>query len=150
VIVLKGHYSQEEVVAFYRLADVMVINSLHDGMNLVAKEYVASRPDGEGALLLSPFTGAARELTWAYSVNPYNPEEIADAIFQALEDPPRAQGGTSGRHALLGPGTQHLSMVGAFSPGPGSPSQGRLTDRRLPVRIQGARFYPAPKIGITF
>jgi len=88
VIVLKGHYSQEEVVAFYRLADVMVVNSLHDGMNLVAKEYVASRVDGAGALLLSPFTGASRELTGVYTVNPYNPEEIADAIYQALEDPP--------------------------------------------------------------
>jgi len=57
VVVLKGNYSQEEVVAFYRLADLVVINSLHDGMNLVAKEYLASRVDGEGALLLSPFTG---------------------------------------------------------------------------------------------
>ncbi|MBM4284917.1 MAG: trehalose-6-phosphate synthase [Deltaproteobacteria bacterium] len=87
VLVFKGHYSQEEVVAFYRLADVIVVNSLHDGMNLVAKEYVASRWDLNGALLLSPFTGAARELTGAYTVNPYNPEEIADTIFQALEDP---------------------------------------------------------------
>ncbi len=87
VLMLKGHYSQEEVVAFYRLADVMVVNSLHDGMNLVAKEYVASRVDGDGALLLSPFTGAARELTGAYTVNPYNPEAIADALFQALEEP---------------------------------------------------------------
>jgi trehalose 6-phosphate synthase len=87
VVVLKDHYSQEEVVAFYCLADLMVINALHDGMNLVAKEYVASRVDGDGALLLSPFTGASRELTGAYMINPYNPEEIADAIFQALEDP---------------------------------------------------------------
>ncbi len=91
VILLKGHFSQEEVVAFYRLADVMVINALHDGMNLVAKEYVASRVDGVGALLLSPFTGAARELSGAYTINPYNPEEIADAIFQALEDPEEAK-----------------------------------------------------------
>ena len=56
-------------------------------MNLVAKEYVASRVEGEGALLLSPFTGASRELTGAYTINPYNPEETADTIFQALEDP---------------------------------------------------------------
>lgn len=91
VIVLKGTYSQEELVAFYRLADVMLVNPLHDGMNLVAKEYVASRVDDNGALLLSPFTGAARELTAAYTVNPYNPEEIADTIFRALEDPPAAR-----------------------------------------------------------
>ena len=88
VIVLKGHYSQEEVVAFYRLADVIVISALHDGMNLVAKEYVASQVNDEGALLLSPFTGAAQELTWAYRINPYDPEETANVIFQALEDPP--------------------------------------------------------------
>ena len=88
VIVLKGHYSQEEIVALYRLADVMVISALHDGMNLVAKEYVASQVNDEGALLLSPFTGAAHELTGAYSINPYNPEETADVIFQALEGPP--------------------------------------------------------------
>lgn len=91
VIVLKGNYSQEDVVAFYRLADVMLVNSLHDGMNLVAKEFVASRGDGESALLLSPFTGAARELAGAYTVNPFSPEETADAIFQALEDPPEAK-----------------------------------------------------------
>ena len=66
----------------------MVISALHDGMNLVAKEYVASQVNDEGALLLSPFTGAAQELTGAYSINPYNPEETADVIFQALEDPP--------------------------------------------------------------
>jgi trehalose 6-phosphate synthase len=63
----------------------MVVSSLHDGMNLVAKEYVASRVDGQGALILSPFTGAARELTAAYTVNPFNPENIADALFEALE-----------------------------------------------------------------
>ncbi|MCE5243023.1 MAG: trehalose-6-phosphate synthase [Syntrophobacteraceae bacterium] len=91
VIVLKENYSQEDVVAFYRLADVMVVNSLHDGMNLVAKEFVASREDGQSALLLSPFTGAARELAGAYTVNPFNPEETADTIFQALEDSPEAK-----------------------------------------------------------
>jgi trehalose 6-phosphate synthase len=88
LVLFKTHLSQEEIVPFYRLADIMVVSSLHDGLNLVAKEYVASRVDGDGALLLSPFTGAARELTWAYTINPYNPEEIADAIFKALEDPP--------------------------------------------------------------
>jgi trehalose 6-phosphate synthase len=88
VIVVKAHLSQEEIVPYYCLADVMVVSSLHDGMNLVAKEYVASRVNGDGALLLSPFTGAATELGWAYSINPFNPEEIADNIYKALEDPP--------------------------------------------------------------
>jgi trehalose 6-phosphate synthase len=87
VIVLKGHLDQEEIVPYYRLADVMVVSSLHDGMNLVAKEYVASRVDGGGALILSPFTGASRELTSAYTVNPYNPEDLADVLFRTLEAP---------------------------------------------------------------
>jgi trehalose 6-phosphate synthase len=67
----------------------MVVSSLHDGMNLVAKEYVASRVDNDGALVLSSFTGAGRELSCAYAINPYHPEDIADAIFQALETSPR-------------------------------------------------------------
>ncbi len=87
LIVLKGHLSQEDIVPFYRLADVMVVSSLHDGMNLVAKEYVASQLDHQGALLLSSFTGAARELSQAYTINPFNPAAIADAIHQALTDP---------------------------------------------------------------
>lgn len=85
LLVLRGHLSHEEIVPYYRLADVMVVSSLHDGMNLVAKEYVASRVDGGGALILSPFAGASRELTTAYTVNPYNPEDLADVLFQTLE-----------------------------------------------------------------
>jgi trehalose 6-phosphate synthase len=88
VIVLKAHLSQEKISPFYSLADVMVVSSLHDGMNLVAKEYVASRVNNDGALLLSPFAGAARELGSAYSINPFNSEEIADNIYKALEEPP--------------------------------------------------------------
>jgi trehalose-6-phosphate synthase len=87
VIVSKGHLSQEEIVPYYRLADVMVVTSLHDGMNLVAKEYVATQVDGRGALILSPFTGASRELTAAYTVNPFNPEDLADVLFKTLESP---------------------------------------------------------------
>ena len=85
LLVLRGHLSQEEIVPYYRLADVMVVSSLHDGMNLVAKEYVASQVDDRGALILSPFAGASRELTAAYTVNPYNPEDLADVLFQTLE-----------------------------------------------------------------
>ncbi len=70
---------------FYRLADAMVVSSLHDGMNLVAKEFVASRVEGRGALILSPFTGASRELTAAYTINPFNPEDLADVLFKTLE-----------------------------------------------------------------
>ena len=85
LLVIRGHLSQEEIVPYYRLADVMVVSSLHDGMNLVAKEFVASRVDDGGALILSPFAGASRELTAAYTVNPYNPEDLADVLFQTLE-----------------------------------------------------------------
>jgi trehalose 6-phosphate synthase len=85
LIMRKVHLSQEDIVPFYRLADIMLVSSLHDGMNLVAKEFVASRVDHRGSLILSPFTGSSRELTGAIHINPYNPEEIADAIFEALE-----------------------------------------------------------------
>ena len=88
VIVVKAHLSQEEIVPYYCLADVMVVSSLHDGMNLVAKEYVASRVNGDGALLLSPFTGAAQNWAGHIASTPFNPEEIADNIYKALEDPP--------------------------------------------------------------
>jgi alpha,alpha-trehalose-phosphate synthase [UDP-forming] len=79
------HHSHAELERYYRAADVCLVTSLHDGMNLVAKEYIASRYDNEGTLILSPFTGAARELPDALIVNPYDTEKLADAIFQALE-----------------------------------------------------------------
>ena len=62
----------------------MPVTSLHDGMNLVAKEFVASRDDNRGALILSTFTGAARELGDALLVNPYDMDQVANAIHQAL------------------------------------------------------------------
>jgi trehalose 6-phosphate synthase len=77
-----------ELVPYYRLADLCAVTSLHDGMNLVAKEYVAACIDGEGALVLSPFTGAARELARAYLASPFDREAMAEAYHQALvEDP---------------------------------------------------------------
>ncbi len=74
----------EEILAFYQLADVCVVTALHDGMNLVAKEYVAARPDGDGVLVLSRFTGSARELEQSLRVNPYATDEVAGALHQAL------------------------------------------------------------------
>ena len=74
----------EDILAFYQLADVCVVTALHDGMNLVAKEYVAARPDGDGVLVLSRFTGSARELEQSLSVNPYAADEVAAAMHQAL------------------------------------------------------------------
>lgn len=88
-IVLRAwHHNHAEVERFYRAADVCLVTSLHDGMNLVAKEFLVSRHDEDGALVLSPFTGAARELTDAIIVNPYDIESVADAIFHALEMDP--------------------------------------------------------------
>lgn len=87
VIHLKKHFSSEEIMPYYALADLCIVSSLHDGMNLVAKEYIASKSDLKGALILSCFTGAARELTDAIQINPYSTEKFADAIRFAIEMP---------------------------------------------------------------
>lgn len=87
IIYLKKHFSQDDIQPYYRLGDICIVSSLHDGMNLVAKEYVAEKDDLSGALILSQFTGAARELTDAILVNPYSIEEFADSIKLAIEMP---------------------------------------------------------------
>jgi trehalose-6-phosphate synthase len=75
------------LTALRRLAHFCVVSSLHDGMNLVAKEYVSARTDGDGVLILSRFTGAAEELTDALLINPYVADEFAGAIKEAIEMP---------------------------------------------------------------
>jgi len=84
IIFLKRHYQREEIQRYYRAADVCLVTSLHDGMNLVAKEFLAARADEDGVLILSRFTGAARELRDALLVNPYDIDGTADAIRHAL------------------------------------------------------------------
>ena len=84
VVLFNRHYEPPEVFRLYRAADVCYVSSLHDGMNLVAKEFIASRDDERGVLLLSRFTGAARELTEALVVNPYDLEGVADTLRTAL------------------------------------------------------------------
>lgn len=84
VVFLKAHHNHEEINKFYIASDVCMVTSLHDGMNLVAKEFIASREDDDGVLILSQFTGAAGELQDALIINPYSTEEMADAIFTAL------------------------------------------------------------------
>ncbi|MDT3331113.1 MULTISPECIES: alpha,alpha-trehalose-phosphate synthase (UDP-forming) [Microbacterium] len=84
---LHHSYPREEMVALFLAADVMLVTALRDGMNLVAKEYVASRVDGGGALVLSEFTGAADELTQAIKVNPHDITGLKDAIMQAIDMP---------------------------------------------------------------
>jgi trehalose-6-phosphate synthase len=72
------------VFELFRAADLCIVSSLHDGMNLVAKEFVASRDDTEGVLILSSFTGASRELSEAIIVNPYDNHAVGGAIHRAL------------------------------------------------------------------
>jgi alpha,alpha-trehalose-phosphate synthase [UDP-forming] len=81
------HLPQPDLMALHRLAAFCLVSSLHDGMNLVAKEFVASRADEDGCLILSEFTGAARELTEAIPVNPFSADEMAEAIDRALTMP---------------------------------------------------------------
>lgn len=85
VIFSRRHFSREEILAFYKIADICLISPLHDGMNLVAKEYIAARNDLNGALILSQFTGAARELKDVIQVNPYDPDNFADKIKSTIE-----------------------------------------------------------------
>jgi alpha,alpha-trehalose-phosphate synthase [UDP-forming] len=87
IILTKGHRNEVEMIALYKMADVALVSSLHDGMNLIAKEFVAARTDGGGVLVLSKFTGAARELEQATLINPYDTEDFADALKKALEMP---------------------------------------------------------------
>jgi trehalose 6-phosphate synthase len=95
VILIARQCSHEEVARYYRAADVCVVTALHDGMNLVAKEYLASRRDDSGVLILSRFAGAAQELRDALIVNPYDVEQVGEAIRTALE---------------MSPGESHLRM----------------------------------------
>jgi trehalose 6-phosphate synthase len=88
---LHTSYTREEMAAFYRAADIMVVTPLRDGMNLVAKEYVACRQADDGALVLSEFTGAARELRQAYLVNPHDINGLKDRLVEAMEDSPQAK-----------------------------------------------------------
>ncbi len=91
VYLLKEHHGSIDMIALHRLADFFMVNSLHDGMNLVAKEFLASRSDERGVLILSVFTGASRELNHAIGVNPYAIEEVSKAIESALLMSPRRQ-----------------------------------------------------------
>ena len=88
IVFVKRHHTHSEIEQYYRAADLCLVTSLHDGMNLVAKEFVAARQDEEGVLILSPFTGASRELRDALVVNPYDVEQLAEAIRFALEMDP--------------------------------------------------------------
>jgi trehalose 6-phosphate synthase len=85
ILFLKKHHSHEEILPFYKAANLCMVTSLHDGMNLVAKEFIAARNDNDGVLILSRFAGASQELHGALIINPYDIEQTADAIKTALE-----------------------------------------------------------------
>jgi trehalose-6-phosphate synthase len=87
IVLFSRHHSHREIEPYYKAADFCLVTSLHDGMNLVAKEFVASREDEDGVLILSQFTGASRELRDALLVNPYDVAQMAEMIRRALEMP---------------------------------------------------------------
>lgn len=91
ILLLRTHHEPPEVFRFFRAADLCYVSSLHDGMNLVAKEFIAARTDLRGVLVLSEFTGAARELTEALIVNPYDLEASSEALATALAMPVEEQ-----------------------------------------------------------
>jgi trehalose 6-phosphate synthase len=86
-----GSLPPEKLISHYLAGDVMVVTSLRDGMNLVAKEFIASRTEDDGVLILSEFAGAARELREAMIVNPYDPDGLAQAMEDAVRMPITAQ-----------------------------------------------------------
>lgn len=87
IILLVRHHEPHEVMEYFRGADVCMVTSLHDGMNLVAKEFISARDDETGVLILSQFTGAAKELPEALVVNPYNIDQCANSLALALHMP---------------------------------------------------------------
>ncbi len=91
IVFLNEHYEAAQLYSLYRIAAACVVSSLHDGMNLVAKEFVAARADLRGVLVLSRFTGAAEELNDALLINPYAVDEFAEVLRQALGMPEEEQ-----------------------------------------------------------
>jgi trehalose 6-phosphate synthase len=87
IILRIEHYDGEQLIHCYRSSDICLVTSLHDGMNLVAKEFIAARDDELGVLILSQFTGAARELHEALIINPYHIEQGAQALYRAITMP---------------------------------------------------------------
>jgi trehalose 6-phosphate synthase len=88
IVFIPRHHSHQQILPYYRAADLCLVTSLHDGMNLVAKEFVATRTDEQGVLILSRFAGASHELGDALIINPYDTQGLADTIFRAVEMPP--------------------------------------------------------------
>ena len=145
IVLLKGHHDHRDVWPFYRWADFVMVTSLHDGMNLVAKEFVSVRDDGDGVLILSRFTGAARELRDALLVNPYDVDEMAEAIRTAIEMPPGERRSRMARHAPDRARAQHLPLGRVAPAGELARLPGQIRSRRLPTAGPGPRPGAAPR-----
>ena len=130
---LHSSYPREEMAALYRAADVMVVTPYRDGMNLVAKEYVACRYDEDGALVLSEFAGSAAELRQAWQVNPYDMNGMKAALLEACRAEPRT--GSAGCARCAGPSGRPTSR----------PGRRRFLDELDKVRPpHGKRLKPTP------
>ena len=112
IVLLDRHVEPSELVRLYRAADACHVNSLDDGMNLVAKEFVAAREDEGGALVLSEFTGAALELLGAFLVNPFDVDGVADAIAECPDARAGRAGAPDACDAGAGGRTQRLQVGG--------------------------------------
>ena len=138
VHLLAQHHDSHAVNELLRAADMCIVTSLHDGMNLVSKEFVAARDDEQGVLILSRFAGAAREMTEALIVNPYHVEETADALHRAAHDAGRRAARAHGQPARDGArvqrvplGRPHAHRRGTLAPeGARRRARGALSPRR--------------------
>jgi len=125
VVLLNEHCGAEDIYALYRDAAGCVVSSLHDGMNLVAKEFVTARPDEQGVLVLSEFAGAAQELTDAVIVNPFDADGTAAGLLAALTMPAdeqrrrmRRMRAQVGEHNIFRWAGRLLTEVGRLAPDP--------------------------------
>ena len=123
-------FSPEEVRVHYAMADSALVTPLHDGMNLVAKEYVAACEDGDGALVLSVFAGAAKELDGALLVNPYDTRQVAQAILRAVRMP------AAERRARMQSMREQVASSSIYD------WSGKLLTDMREVRREGSRFFP--------
>ena len=137
VVLFDRHYEPPEVFRLYRAADVCYVSSLHDGMNLVAKEFISARDDERGVLVLSRFTGAARELTEALVVNPYDLERRRRHAARGADDVADRATRADASDALAGGGVQRLSLgrTHAARRNPLAPARAVSSPSRGPQRV---------------
>ena len=151
ILLLIEHHGIEAVLEYFRAADICMVTSLHDGMNLVSKEFVAAHDDERGVLILSQFAGASRELLDALIVNPYHIDQVADALLRGAQHARARAGGAHAQPAPAGARVQRLSLgrpdaagrrqAAAPDPGGGPHQPGR--QRRRPAAESRPRAAPA-------